>query len=129
MAEIPPGSKDERPDLASGRLIFPFAGATLLAALLCLDATSAQTQEKWIARAVSVQGAVEARRTGATAWQPVKLNDTYAPGDTIRVRERSRADLAMLDQSVLRLNANTELTLTRSDFWVQGLLFGMEWRY
>src|SRR5437016_4869094 len=111
MAEIPPGSKDERPDLASGRLIFPFAGATLLAALLCLDATSAQTQEKWIARAVSVQGAVEARRTGATAWQPVKLNDTYAPGDTIRVRERSRADLAMLDQSVLRLNANTELTL------------------
>src|SRR3989475_4265423 len=88
-----------------------FAGAILLAMLLCPDAAPAQTQEKWIARAVSVQGTVEARRAGATAWQPVKLNDTYAPGDTIRVRERSRADLAMLDQSMLRLNADTEITL------------------
>src|SRR2546430_16810317 len=35
----------------------------------------------------------------------------FRSGDTIRVRERSRADLAMLDQSVLRLNANTEITL------------------
>ena len=33
------------------------------------------------------------------------------PGDTIRVQERSRADVALLDQSVLRLNANTTLTL------------------
>ena len=88
-----------------------FAGAILLAMLLCPDAAPAQTQEKWIARAISVQGTVEARRAGATAWQPVKLNDTYAPGDTIRVRERSRADLAMLDQSVLRLNADAEITL------------------
>src|SRR5438876_2377371 len=88
-----------------------FAGAILLAMLLCPDAAPAQTQEKWIARAVSVQGTVEARLAGATLWQPVKLNDTYAPGDTIRVGGRSRADLAMLDQSVLRLNANTELTV------------------
>ena len=39
------------------------------------------------------------------------LNDTFCPGDTIRVQERSRADLALLDQSVLRLNANTTITL------------------
>ncbi|HSF01967.1 MAG TPA: FecR domain-containing protein, partial [Solirubrobacterales bacterium] len=62
-------------------------------------------------KAVSVQGSVEARRAGQPSWQPVRLNDTYAPGDVIRVGERSRADLAMLDQSVLRLNANTELTI------------------
>src|SRR3989442_11620474 len=78
------------------RLLFPLAGVTLLAALLSPDSAPAQTQQKWIARAVSVQGTVEARPAGATAWQPVKLNDTYAPGDTLRVRERSRADLAML---------------------------------
>ena len=92
-------------------LLLLVAGATLLGALVSPDAAFAQTQGKGIARAVSVQGTVEARRAGATAWQPVKLNDTYAAGDAIRVRERSRADLAMLDQSVLRLNANTEITL------------------
>src|SRR5205809_6937846 len=89
----------------------PFAGAILLAMLLCPDAAPAQTQEKWIARAISVQGTVEARRAGATAWQPVKLNDTYAPADTIRVRERSPAALAMPDQSVLRLHADPETPL------------------
>ena len=64
-----------------------------------------------VARAVSVQGGVDARRPGQAPWQPVKLNDTFAPGDTIRVGDRGRADLAMLDQSVLRLNANTEMTV------------------
>ena len=48
---------------------------------------------------------------GGTQWQPVRLNDTYSPGDTIRVQERSRAALALLDQSVLHLDANTTLTL------------------
>ncbi|MGH2356928.1 MAG: FecR domain-containing protein, partial [Candidatus Limnocylindria bacterium] len=90
--------------------LFRLAGAALLAALLFPDAAPAQTPPS-IARVVSVQGTVEARRVGTTAWQAVKLNDTHAAGDTIRVRERSRADLAMLDQSVLRLNASTELTL------------------
>jgi tetratricopeptide (TPR) repeat protein len=71
----------------------------------------AQTPAAPVARAVSVQGAVEARRAGQTAWQPVKLNDTFSPGDAIRVLDRSRADISLLDQSVLRLNANTELTV------------------
>ncbi|MGH7408002.1 MAG: FecR domain-containing protein, partial [Candidatus Methylomirabilales bacterium] len=58
-----------------------------------------------------MQGTVEVRRAGEPQWQPVKLNDTFFPGDTIQVLERSRADLALLDQSVLRLSANTTLTL------------------
>jgi len=48
---------------------------------------------------------------GETQWQPVKLNDTYCPGDTLQVQERSRADVALMNQSVLRLNANTTITL------------------
>lgn len=79
--------------------------------LLYPHVSPAQTPEKWVARAVSVQGTVEARRVGDPQWQLVKLNDTYSAGDTIRVQDRSRADLAMLDQSVLRLNANTQITL------------------
>ena len=71
----------------------------------------AQTQSDWVAKAVSVQGTVEVQLVGSTQWQPVQLNDTFRPGDTIRVLERSRADIAMLDQSVLRLNANTSITI------------------
>ena len=74
-------------------------------------AVAAQTPGGPVARAVSVQGAVEARRAGQAPWQTVKLNDTFAPGDAIRVGDRGRADLAMLDQSVLRLNANTEMVV------------------
>lgn len=82
-----------------------------LTALLYPYASSAATCEKSVAKVVSVQGTVESQRVGATQWQPVQLNDTYCPGDTLRVQERSRADVALLNQSVLRLNANTTLTL------------------
>ncbi len=64
-----------------------------------------------IARAVSVQGTVDARRAGQQQWVPVKLNDGFAAGDAIRVGERSRADLALLNQSVLRLNAGSEMVI------------------
>ncbi|HEX3034421.1 MAG TPA: TonB-dependent receptor [Thermodesulfobacteriota bacterium] len=60
---------------------------------------------------VSVQGTVESQKAGETQWQTVKLNDTYCPGDKIRVGERSRADVALGNQSVLRLNSNTAITL------------------
>ena len=63
------------------------------------------------AKAASVQGTVEARRVGDTQWRPIKLNDTFCPGDVIRVQERSRADITLLDQSVLRLNANSSITV------------------
>jgi tetratricopeptide (TPR) repeat protein len=82
-----------------------------LMALLYPYAALTQTCEKPVAKVVSVQGTVESQRVGATQWQPTQLNDTYCPGDTLRVQERSRADVAMLNQSVLRLNANTTITL------------------
>ncbi len=58
-----------------------------------------------------MQGTVEAQRLGESQWQPVKLHDTFRPGDRIRVLDRSRADVALLDQSVLRLSANTTITV------------------
>src|SRR5215510_5157876 len=82
-----------------------------LMALLYPYAALTQTCEKPVAKVVSVQGTVESQRVGATQWQPVQFHDTYCPGDTLRVQERSRADVAMLNQSVLRLNANTTITL------------------
>src|SRR5438128_2694906 len=84
---------------------------SFLVVLLCPCASPAETCEKSVAKVVSVQGTVESQRMGETQWQPVKLNDTYCPGDTLQVQERSRADIALMNQSVLRLNANTTITL------------------
>jgi tetratricopeptide (TPR) repeat protein len=86
-------------------------GASSLPALLSPHAFPADTPEQGVAKAVSVQGTVEARRAGQTQWQPVKLNDSFRAGDSIRVGERSRADLQLLNQSVLRLNANSSITV------------------
>ena len=71
----------------------------------------AATCEQWVAKAVSVQGSVEVKRVGETQWQPVRLNDTYCPGDTIRVDDKSRADLALVNQPVLRLDQGSTVTL------------------
>ncbi len=88
--------------------VFLISGAVIA---LLASSPRAETCEKWVAKAVSVQGTVEARRVGATEWKPVKLNETYCPGDVIRVQKRSRADIALVNQPVLRLDQNTVITL------------------
>jgi tetratricopeptide (TPR) repeat protein len=73
--------------------------------------SAATTCDPWVAKAVSVQGTVEVQRAGQTQRQPVKLNDTFCAGDRIQVGERSRADLALVNQPVLRLDQNSTITL------------------
>src|SRR5438445_8993428 len=64
-----------------------------------------------IAQMVSVQGNVVVRRAGQTQSQPARLNETYCPGDRIQVGDKSRADIALVNQPVLRLDQNTLITL------------------
>ena len=91
--------------------LYHILGCTCFAIILLFPhASSAATCEKSIATAVSVQGSVDVQRAGESQFQPVRLNDTFCPGDTVRVNKRSRAELALAN-SVLRLNANTTLTL------------------
>jgi tetratricopeptide (TPR) repeat protein len=84
--------------------------ASLLAALLSTSNAGALEPDR-IARAVSVQGTVEAQRAGRSDWAPLKLDDGLSAGETIRVGPRSRAVVALLDRSVLRLGENTTVTL------------------
>jgi tetratricopeptide (TPR) repeat protein len=60
---------------------------------------------------VSVQGNVEVRRAGQAQSQPARLNDSYCAGDRIQVGENSRADLALVNQPLLRLDQKTIITL------------------
>jgi len=69
-----------------------------------------ETCEQWVAKVVSVQGVVQARRAGETEWAPVNFNDTYCPGDIIRVLELSRAAIVLPNEATLRLDQNTTIT-------------------
>jgi tetratricopeptide (TPR) repeat protein len=88
----------------------------LLAMLLLLELARsplsyAATQcDPWVAKMVSVQGTVEVRRAGQTQLMPARLNDLYCGGDQVQVGERSRADIALINQPVVRLDQNTTIT-------------------
>ena len=89
-----------------------FWSASLLAGLLYPPLSiAAATCDPWVAKMVSVQGNVEARRAGQTRWQQARLNDTYCSGDRIQVGESSRADVVLANQPVLRLDQNSTITL------------------
>lgn len=84
---------------------------SILMVLLSPATSRAAICEPSIAKATAVEGKVDVRHPTETHWQPVKLHDTFCPGDMIRVQERSRADIAVSNQPMLRLDQNTTMTL------------------
>ncbi len=89
------------------RMALPAIG--LLATTAIPSSATAATCSEWVAKAVSVQGMVQAQRAGEAQPLPVKLNDTFCPGDTIRLLERGRADLLLSNETLLRLDQNTTI--------------------
>jgi len=86
--------------------------AVLAGSLLPAGRLSASiTCDRWVAKMVSVQGHVEVARAGQLQWQRATLNDTYCAGDRVQVGERSRADIALVNRPVIRLEQNTTITL------------------
>lgn len=82
-----------------------------IATMLATGIAQAATCEKWAGKVVSAQGVVEVKRAGQTLWEPAKLNETYCPGDTVRTDRKSRADIALYNHPVLRLDQNSTVTL------------------
>jgi len=69
----------------------------------------------WVAKAISIQGDVERRATDAqltSQWLPIKRDDTLCAGEIIRVKQNSRAALILINDTILRLNQNTTITLS-----------------
>ena len=88
---------------------------SMMAGLLFPSTAAADVCEAWVARMVSVQGSVQARRAGETRWQPVRLHDTYCPGDIIQVQEWSRAAIVLRNEAVLRLDQKTTITFAEPE--------------
>jgi len=82
----------------------------VIAIALAPGISSAATCEKWAGKVVSLQGTVDAKVAGGTQWQPAKLNDTYCPGDMLRTGRRSRAEVALQNHPLLRLDENSTIT-------------------
>ena len=85
--------------------------SVLLFAWLLTLATAATAADctPQAARIVSVQGEIEVKRASTPDWHPVHRNDTFCPGDSIRVGEQSRAAIVMANETLLRLDQNLSL--------------------
>ena len=84
-------------------------GTLLLIGLLLCTAAYAGDCDEWVAKVVSVQGDVQVKKTGTTQWTPARLNNTFCPGDMLRVRQKSRAAVVLSNESVVRLDQNTSV--------------------
>ena len=65
-----------------------------------------------VARVVSVEGVVELRAAGTEAWTPAAREAPLCAGDTLRTGADGRAALALVNETVVRLDHDTALTLT-----------------
>jgi tetratricopeptide (TPR) repeat protein len=92
-----------------------FLVAVVFGACTAPAAASAQTCDPWAAKVVSVQGSVQVERGGEAAQGTVRYKDTLCPGDTIRVAARSRADLLLPNETLLRLDQHTTVKFTRPE--------------
>ncbi len=60
---------------------------------------------------VSIESRVFVQPVETEAWHPASLNQDVCEGDTVRVGERSRAAIQLINDAVLRLSENTTLRL------------------
>lgn len=59
----------------------------------------------------SVKGAVEARRADGTKWITVKADDTYCPGDSIRVMKSGLIEGVFENETHIRLDQGSTITI------------------
>lgn len=75
------------------------------------DAHSAEDCAREAARVVSVEGAVHLRRAHGETWRAAEPNVVLCAGDQVRVGARSRAALVLRNETTLRLDQSSTLTL------------------
>jgi len=60
---------------------------------------------------VSITGSVSVQPSGGSSWSTAELETRLCEGDTIRVGERSRAAVSLINNAVLRIDQNTAMRL------------------
>lgn len=88
-------------------------GGTTMFVVFAAAARAAGPCAASVARITSVQGTVELQREGRRVWHQATLEQGLCAGDLIRVGNRSRAAIVLLDDGVIRIDENTTLRLAR----------------
>lgn len=103
-------------------LLLGVAYASLTFNLPVAWAASPGACEKWFAKVVSSQGVVETRGAQQSVWRAAKLNEVFCHGDAVRTSARSRAALVLANETIVRLDQLTTLTLSSPEdadnFWL-----------
>jgi ferric-dicitrate binding protein FerR (iron transport regulator) len=92
-----------------GRLVMIWA--IVAGSLLPLHQAWANVCTVDVGRFVSIDGSVDVQGASSNRWTSARLYQTLCQGDTIRVGERSRTAVALINDAVLRLDQNTTLRL------------------
>jgi tetratricopeptide (TPR) repeat protein len=106
--------------LAAHAVLYPVGIA--IALLLLPHARAAAECIPAVARIESVQGRVELRRARMATWQEAQAKGALCPGDTVRVGARARLALLLADETTLRLDQNTSLTVSETETGKASLL-------
>ncbi|MGH8489428.1 MAG: tetratricopeptide repeat protein [Gammaproteobacteria bacterium] len=88
--------------------------ASLLAFVVLQFPDAIHAQEPCVspaARFTSIEGSVDVQSGEAQGWHAAKLDHRLCEGDTIRVGERSRAAVYMVNEAVLRIDQSTTVRL------------------
>ena len=100
-----------------GSAKYNFGHCAILIGVLSLSPVgenqAAEPCEPWAAKIVSIEGRVEASRIGESRWVPARIEQTFCPGDRVRIESRSRAAVLLPNQTILRLDEGTALTFTQ----------------
>lgn len=84
---------------------------SVLLAWACNSLARESDCEPIVARVVSAQGDVELKRAGESGWHGATAQSVLCPGDSLRTASRARAAIGFADESVIRLDALTTLSL------------------
>lgn len=98
------------------------AAAVTLLTLLASAARAAEPCAAAVGRVVALQGAVDLQHAASRVWRVAELEQALCPGDLIRVGERSRAAIVLLDDGVIRIDENTTLRLAQASRDVPSLI-------
>ncbi|HUL82451.1 MAG TPA: TonB-dependent receptor [Gammaproteobacteria bacterium] len=108
QSSIPGARRRSHSANASALLALVLAAGTQTAAL-------ARDCEEHRADLVIAEGTIEVRRVGGSEWVGLALGETVCPGDSVRALAFSRATLRLSDQTLLRVDQQSTLTLAEPD--------------
>jgi len=96
-------------------MMYRFVRAVILPVVIVLFATdrslAEETCEEPVGRFGSIEGSVDVQHDQAKGWKAATLDFSLCEGDTIRVGDRSRAALFLINEAVLRMDQNTTMRL------------------